>query len=42
MGVTVTPGDAEEFGRAIERQRVQVLEIARIIGLEPANPRGGR
>ena len=42
MGLTVTPGDAEEFGRAIERQRSQVHEIARIIGLKPANPKGGR
>ena len=42
MGLTVAPGDAEDFGRAIERQRNQVHEIARIIGLKPANPQGGR
>jgi tripartite-type tricarboxylate transporter receptor subunit TctC len=39
MGLTVAPGDAEEFRRAIERQRGQVHEIARIIGLKPE---GGR
>jgi tripartite-type tricarboxylate transporter receptor subunit TctC len=32
MGLTIAPGDAEEFGQAIERQRNQVLEIARILG----------
>jgi tripartite-type tricarboxylate transporter receptor subunit TctC len=35
MGLTVAPGDAEEFGRALEQQRSQVHEIARIIGLTP-------
>ena len=38
MGLTVAPGDAEDFGRAIERQRGQVREIVRIIGLKPAAP----
>jgi tripartite-type tricarboxylate transporter receptor subunit TctC len=42
MGLTVAPGDAEDFGRAIERQRTQVREIARIIGLTAADPKGGR
>ena len=42
MGLTVAPGDADDFRRAIERQREQVHEIARIIGLKPANPKGGR
>ena len=35
MGLTVAPGDAEEFGQAIERQRNQVREITRILGLKP-------
>ena len=40
MGLTVAPGDAEEFGQAIERQRNQVREIARILGLKsPAEAR---
>ena len=35
MGLTVAPGNAEEFGQAIERQRNQVREIARILGFKP-------
>ena len=35
MGLTIAPGGAEEFGQAIERQRNQVREIARILGLTP-------
>jgi tripartite-type tricarboxylate transporter receptor subunit TctC len=35
MGLTVAPGDAAEFGQAIERQRSQVHDIARILGLKP-------
>jgi tripartite-type tricarboxylate transporter receptor subunit TctC len=35
MGLTIAPGDAEEFGQAIERQRNQVREIARILGFTP-------
>jgi tripartite-type tricarboxylate transporter receptor subunit TctC len=42
MGLTVAPADAEEFARAVEEQRRQVHEIARIIGLKPASTSGGR
>ena len=42
MGLTVAPGDSDDFGRAIERQRNQVREIARVLGLTPANATGGR
>jgi tripartite-type tricarboxylate transporter receptor subunit TctC len=42
MGLKVAPGDAEEFGRALEHQRGQVHEIARLIGLRPPTPDGGR
>ncbi len=42
MGLTVAPGGAEELSRALERQRGQVHEIARIIGLRPPSEGGGR
>jgi tripartite-type tricarboxylate transporter receptor subunit TctC len=42
MGLTVSPGSAEEFGRALEVQRGQVHEIARLIGLKPASVGAGR
>ena len=42
MGLTVAPGDAEAFSRALERQRGQVHEIARLIGLRPPSEAGGR
>lgn len=42
IGLIVAPGDAGEFSRAIEAQRRQVHDIARIIGLTPTSIRGGR
>jgi tripartite-type tricarboxylate transporter receptor subunit TctC len=42
MGLTVAPGTAEEFARALEEQRRQIGEIARTIGLEPPSNAGGR
>jgi tripartite-type tricarboxylate transporter receptor subunit TctC len=37
MGLTVAPAGAEEFAGIIETQRLQVHEIARIIGLSPTD-----
>ncbi len=42
MGLTVAPGTAEEFTRAIDRHRERVQEMARIIGLKPRSSDGGR
>lgn len=42
MGLTVSPGSAEEFTRALDKQRQQVREIARIIGLKPPSGDGER
>jgi tripartite-type tricarboxylate transporter receptor subunit TctC len=42
MGLIVAPANAEEFASAVEEQRRQVHEIARIIGLEPARASGGQ
>ena len=42
MGLAVAPGDANEFARAAEAQRRQVLEMARIIGLKRPSVEGGR
>ena len=42
MGLTVAPGTAEEFTRALDHHRKQVQEMARIIGLKPPSREGGR
>ena len=42
MGLTVAPGGADEFARALEQQRGQVHDIARIIGLKPPSSRGAQ
>lgn len=42
MGLTVAPGTAEEFTRAIDHHRDQVQEMARLIGLKPPSSEGGR
>jgi tripartite-type tricarboxylate transporter receptor subunit TctC len=42
IGLTVAPGNAEEFSRAVVAQRRQVHEIARIIGIRPPSIEGGR
>jgi tripartite-type tricarboxylate transporter receptor subunit TctC len=42
VGLTVAPGTAEEFTRAIDHHRAQVQEMARIVGLKPPSSEGGR
>jgi tripartite-type tricarboxylate transporter receptor subunit TctC len=42
MGMTVAPATAEEFTRAIDRHRVQVREMVRLIGLKPLSSESGR
>jgi tripartite-type tricarboxylate transporter receptor subunit TctC len=42
MGLTVAPGDAEEFARSVEEHRRHVHEIVRIIGLKLVSASGGR
>ena len=42
MGLTVAPGTAEEFTRALDHHREQVKEMARIIGLKPPSREGER
>jgi tripartite-type tricarboxylate transporter receptor subunit TctC len=42
VGLVVAPGDAAEFASTIDAQRLQVHEIARIIGLTPPPAPGGR
>ena len=42
MGLTVAPGTAEEFTRALDHHRKQVQAMARLIGLKPPSGEGGR
>jgi tripartite-type tricarboxylate transporter receptor subunit TctC len=42
MGLTLAPGTAEEFTRALDHHRKQVREMAWIIGLKPSSSDGGR
>jgi tripartite-type tricarboxylate transporter receptor subunit TctC len=42
VGLAVAAGTSEEFAKAVDEQRRQVDNIARIVGLQPPRQQGGR